>query len=134
MELINGRLIRNMESKILKIKSKKFDQSDFIYLIDNNNYVKFEEPVNIFNVNFSIEILNKINSVINLKIQLSSELIPRNFFFMNLKLNKNNPFQFLNLKEIIEKSENFLQYSNINIQFVSVETDSDIDIDLKLTF
>jgi hypothetical protein len=123
-----------MESKILKIKSKKFDESDLIYLTDNNSYVEFEEPVNILNVNFSIEILNNINSIINLKIQLSTELIPKNFFLMNLKLNKNNSFHFLNLKEIIEKSENFLQYSDINIRFVSVETDSDIDIDLKLTF
>lgn len=123
-----------MESKILKIKSKKFDESDLIYLTDNNSYVEFEKPVNILNVNFSIEILNNINSIINLKIQLSTELIPKNFFLMNLKLNKNNSFHFLNLKEIIEKSENFLQYSDINIRFVSVETDSDIDIDLKLTF
>jgi len=123
-----------VESKILKIKSKKFDESDLIYLTDNNSYVEFEKPVNILNVNFSIEILNNINSIINLKIQLSTELIPKNFFLMNLKLNKNNSFHFLNLKEIIEKSENFLQYSDINIRFVSVETDSDIDIDLKLTF
>jgi len=123
-----------MGSKILKIKSKKFDESDLMYLTDNNSYIEFEEPVNILNINFSIEILNNINSVINLKIQLSTELIPKNFFLMNLKLNKNNSFHFLNLKEIIEKSENFLQYSDINIQFVSVDTDSDIDIDLKLTF
>ena len=83
-----------MESKILKIKSKKFDESDLIYLTDNNSYVEFEEPVNILNVNFSIEILNNINSIINLKIQLSTELIPKNFFLMNLKLNKNNSFHF----------------------------------------
>lgn len=123
-----------MESKTLKIKSKRFNDSDLIYLTDNNSYVEFVEPVNILDVSFNIEILNNINSVINLKIQLSSELIPQNFFLTNLKFNKNKINHFLNLREIIEKSKNFLQYSDINILFVSIESDSDIDIDLKLTF
>ncbi|RAR71364.1 hypothetical protein [Flavobacterium aciduliphilum] len=123
-----------MESKTLKIKSKKFDKSDLIYLTDNNSYVEFIEPVNILDVSFNIEILSNINSIINLKIQLSSELRPKNFFLTNLKFNKNKTNRFLNLREIIEKSENFQQYSDTNIQFVSIETDSDIDIDLKLTF
>ena len=51
-----------------------------IYLTDNNSYVEFVEPINISDVSFNIEILSNINSVINLKIQLSSELIPKNFF------------------------------------------------------
>lgn len=123
-----------MESKTLKIKSKRFNDSDLIYLTDNNSYVEFVEPVNILDVSFNIEILNNINSVINLKIQLSSELIPQNFFLTNLKFNKNKINHFLNLRDIIEKSKNFLQYSDINILFVSIESDSDIDIDLKLTF
>jgi hypothetical protein len=123
-----------MESKTLKIKSKKFDKSDLIYLTDNNSYVEFIEPVNILDVSFNIEVLSNINSIINLKIQLSRELIPKNFFLTNLNFNKNKPNYFLNLREIIEKSENLHQYSDTNIQFVSIETDSDIDIDLKLTF
>ncbi len=123
-----------MESKILKIKSKKFDKSDLIYLTDNNSYVEFVEPVNILDVSFNIEILSNINSVINLKIQLSSELSSQNFFLTSIKFNENETTHFLNLREIIEKSKNFHQYSDINILFVSVETDSNIDIDLKLTF
>jgi hypothetical protein len=123
-----------MESKILKIKSKKFHKSDLIYLIDNNSYFEFVEPVNILDVSFYIEILSNINSDINLKIQLSSEIRPQNFFLTSIKFNKNEITHFLNLREIFEKSKNFQQYTDINILFVSIETDSDIDINLKLTY
>lgn len=124
-----------MNSKTLKIKSRTI-KNDFelIYVTDNNSFVEFEVPINILNVSFGIEIITNIDSDFFLKIQMSSELNPKNIFITKINFHKNNKKHYLNIREIIEKSENFQQFSNIDIQFISLETNSDIDIDLTLNF
>lgn len=124
-----------MKSKILHLKSKNLrDDSDLIYVTENNSHVEFESAVNILKVSFNIEIITVVMNSFDLKIQLSKELPPQNFFITKIKFDKNKKEHSITMEEIIEKSINFKQYSDIDIQFVSLETDSEIDIDLKLNF
>ena len=124
-----------MDSKILKIKSKEFD-NDFgiMYLKGNNSYVEFEQAVNILNIKFSIKLLTQIKKCFNLKIQLSNEIYPQNFFITKVKFDENKTDHILDLRDIIVKSSNLMQYSDINIQFVTFETNSKNNIEIQLDF
>ncbi len=124
-----------MDSKILKIKSKEFD-NDFgiMYLKGNNSYVEFEQAVNILNIKFSIKLLTQIKKCFNLKIQLSKEIYPKNFFITTVKFDENKTDHILDLRDIIVKSSNLIQYSDINIQFVTFETNSKNNIEIQLDF
>lgn len=90
--------------------------------------------MNILNIKFRIKLLTQIKNVLTSKFNYQRKNILKIFFIIKVKFDENKTDHILDLRDIIVKSSNLMQYSDINIQFVTFETNSKNNIEIQLDF